>query len=110
MPDAGKGMEKTMHERGLKMTEFVAQFGLEVLHKGADFDTTLLTITDVNRPGLQFHDFYDYFDPRRLQVVGKAEIMYLKGLTEQRRRKCFCLLYTSYNGREVKTVKSVVAK
>jgi HPr kinase/phosphorylase len=49
----------------------------------------LLTITDVNRPGLQFHDFYDYFDPRRLQVVGKAEITYLKGLTEQRRRKCF---------------------
>ena len=60
-----------------------------MLNKGADFDTMLLTITDVNRPGLQFHDFYDYFDPRRLQVVGKAEITYLKGLTEQRRRKCF---------------------
>ena len=86
---AGKGMEKAMQERGLKMSEFVAQFNLEVLNKGADFDTMLLTITDVNRPGLQFHDFYDYFDPRRLQVVGKAEIMYLKGLTEQRRRKCF---------------------
>lgn len=78
-----------MQERGLKMSEFVAQFNLEVLNKGADFDTMLLTITDVNRPGLQFHDFYDYFDPRRLQVVGKAEITYLKGLTEQRRRKCF---------------------
>ena len=86
---AGKGMEKAMQERGLKMSEFVAQFNLEVLNKGADFDTMLLTITDVNRPGLQFHDFYDYFDPRRLQVVGKAEITYLKGLTEQRRRKCF---------------------
>ncbi|MCI6055140.1 HPr(Ser) kinase/phosphatase [Dysosmobacter sp. Marseille-Q4140] len=78
-----------MQERGLKMSEFVAQFNLEVLNKGTDFDTMLLTITDVNRPGLQFHDFYDYFDPRRLQVVGKAEITYLKGLTEQRRRKCF---------------------
>ena len=86
---AGKGMEKAMQERGLKMSEFVAQFNLEVLNKGTDFDTMLLTITDVNRPGLQFHDFYDYFDPRRLQVVGKAEITYLKGLTEQRRRKCF---------------------
>ena len=86
---AGKGMEKAMQERGLKMSEFVAQFNLEVLNKGADYDTMLLTITDVNRPGLQFHDFYDYFDPRRLQVVGKAEITYLKGLTEQRRRKCF---------------------
>ena len=82
-------MEKAMQERGLKMAEFVAQFNLEVLNKGSDFDTMLLTITDVNRPGLQFHDFYDYFDPRRLQVVGKAEVTYLKGLTEQRRRKCF---------------------
>ena len=86
---AGKGMEKAMQERGLKMSEFVAQFNLEVLNKGADFDTMLLTITDVNRPGLQFHDVYDYVAPRRLQVVGKAEITYLKGLTEQRRRKCF---------------------
>ena len=82
-------MEKVMQERGLKMADFVAQFNLEVLNRGADFDTMLLTITDVNRPGLQFHDFYDYFDPRRLQVIGKAEITYLKGLTEQRRRKCF---------------------
>ena len=82
-------MENAMQERGLKMSEFVAQFNLEVLNRGADFDTMLLTITDVNRPGLQFHDFYDYFDPRRLQVVGKAEITYLKGLSEQRRRKCF---------------------
>ena len=82
-------MEKVMQERGLKMADFVTQFNLEVLNRGADFDTMLLTITDVNRPGLQFHDFYDYFDPRRLQVIGKAEITYLKGLTEQRRRKCF---------------------
>lgn len=82
-------MEKVMQERGLKMADFVAQFNLEVLNRGADFDMMLLTITDVNRPGLQFHDFYDYFDPRRLQVIGKAEITYLKGLTEQRRRKCF---------------------
>ncbi len=78
-----------MQERGLKMSEFVAQCNREVLNRGTDLDTMLLTITDVIRPGLQFHDFYDYFDPRRLQVVGKAEVTYLKGLTEQRRRKCF---------------------
>ena len=78
-----------MQEHGLKITEFVKLFNLEVLNRGGDFDTALLTITDVNRPGLQFHNFYDYFDPRRLQVVGKAEITYLKGLTEEQRRKCF---------------------
>ena len=78
-----------MQERGLKITEFVSLFNLEVLNKGSDFDTAQLTITDVNRPGLQFHDFYDYFDPRRLQVIGKAEVTYLKGLTDEERRKCF---------------------
>ena len=71
-----------MRENGLKITEFVKLFNLEVLNKGSDYETAVLTITDVNRPGLQFHDFYDYFDPRRLQVIGKAEATYLKGLTE----------------------------
>ena len=84
-----KKREDTMQEHGLKISELVTLFNLEVLNKGADYDTALLTITDVNRPGLQFHNFYDYFDPRRLQVVGKAEITYLKGLTSEQRRKCF---------------------
>ena len=73
----------------MKITDFVALFDLEVLNRGSDYENALLTITDVNRPGLQFHDFYDYFDPRRLQVIGKAEVTYLKGLTETQRRKCF---------------------
>ena len=78
-----------MQEHGLKISELVALFDLEVLNRGSDYDTVLLTITDVNRPGLQFHNFYDYFDPRRLQVLGKAEITYLGGLTAEQRRKCF---------------------
>lgn len=78
-----------MRENGMKITAFVALFDLEVLNQGSDFGSALLTITDVNRPGLQFHDFYDYFDPRRLQVIGKAEDTYLKGLSSEQRRKCF---------------------
>lgn len=78
-----------MSENGLKIKEFVKVFQLEVLHEGSDYESALLTITDVNRPGLQFHDFYDYFDPRRLQVIGKAEDTYLRSLTSAQRRKCF---------------------
>ena len=78
-----------MQEHGRKISELGTLFNLEVLNRGSDYDTALLTITDVNRPGLQFHSFYDYFDPRRLQVLGKAEITYLKGLTTEQRRKCF---------------------
>jgi len=78
-----------MYEKGLKIKEFVKVFNLEVLNQGSDFDSALLTIKDVNRPGLQFHDFYDYFDPARLQVIGKAEVTYLEGLSPEHRRKCF---------------------
>ena len=63
-----------MAQNGIKITEFIDLFELEILNKGNDFNSARLTITDVNRPGLQFHAFYDYFDPRRLQVIGKAEV------------------------------------
>lgn len=78
-----------MADKGTKISVFAAFFDLEILNRGSDFDKTMLTIKDVNRPGLQFHDFYDYFDPLRLQVVGKAEATYLKGLTSEQRKKCF---------------------
>lgn len=75
-------------DRSVKLKEIVDIFHLEVLHKGDNYDTEILTITDVNRPGLQFVGFYDYFDPRRLQIIGKAEVMYLRGLSKEERRKC----------------------
>ena len=34
---------------------------------------------EVNRPGLQLAGFYDYFDPVRIQVMGKLEVSYLLG-------------------------------
>ena len=71
------------------MSRFVEVFSLEILHRGRDFDEERQFITDVNRPGLQFHGFFDYFDPRRLQVIGKAEYMYLKALDPAERKKCF---------------------
>ena len=78
-----------MNSNAMKMSEFVELFNLEVLNRGNDFNESVLTITDVNRPGLQFHGFFDYFDPRRLQVIGKAEVTYLKSLTPEERKKAF---------------------
>ena len=91
-PETGRGNEKgagRMTHSGIKITRFIEAFSLEVLHRGEDFDEAQLSITDVNRPGLQFQGFYDYFDPRRLQVIGKAEFMFLKALDSADRKKCF---------------------
>lgn len=80
---------REVSDNGLKITEFIPLFHLEVLHRGCDFETARLVVPDLNRPGLQFHSFFDYFDPCRLQVVGKMEVTFLKSLTSAQRRKCF---------------------
>ncbi|MBQ0038193.1 MAG: HPr(Ser) kinase/phosphatase [Clostridiales bacterium] len=70
-----------------KLSNLVEEFHLEVLHKGHNYDTCVITISDVNRPALQLVGFYDYFEPKRLQVLGRAEMMYLTTMPfEQRRR------------------------
>ena len=78
-----------MKGKGVKVTKFIKDFSLEVLHEGADMQEAMLTVSDLNRPGLQFQGFYDYFDPHRLQIIGRAEHMYLQGLCSEDRRKCF---------------------
>lgn len=79
--------------RSVKVKDIVEKFRLEVLYEGTDYETETLTITDVNRPGLQFVGFFDYFDPRRLQIIGKAETMFLKSYSSAERRKCFEALF-----------------
>ncbi len=75
------------NSKGISACELVKQFQLEVLYKGKDFDEPQITIPDVNRPGLQLVGFFDYFDPRRLQIMGKAETMMLSGMEPQLRQQ-----------------------
>ncbi len=41
---------------------------------------------DLNRPGMQFCGFYEYFPFERPQVIGKVEMTYLESLTTAKRR------------------------
>lgn len=85
-----------MYQNGVKLTKFVETFELEVLHAGNNYDDAVLTVVDVNRPGLQLLNFYKYFDPHRLQVIGKAELSYLNELSAEERRTRFDNLF-GYN-------------
>ena len=80
--------------RSVKVKDIVEKFQMEVVLRGENYETDLLTITDVNRPGLQFVGFFDYFDPARLQVMGKSEIMFLRSYSSEERRRCFRDLFS----------------
>ena len=71
------------------LKKMVETFHMEVLHRGRDFDTAVVTISDVNRPALQLVGFYDYFDDKRLQILGRGEMRYLDRMTEAERSRVF---------------------
>ena len=65
--------------------KFIEDFDLEVLLEGEE--DKLITVNDVNRPGLQLAGFYNYFTPERLQVIGKAEWSFLEDMKAEVRKK-----------------------
>ena len=71
------------------LKSMVETFNMEILHKGRDFDNTVVTISDVNRPALQLVGFYDYFDDKRLQILGRGEMQFLERMTEAERTRVF---------------------
>ena len=74
---------------GVHLHELVEQLNISVVYKGSDYDTALVGIKDVNRPALQLLGYFDYFDERRLQVIGMAETNMLENMTPEQRVKSF---------------------
>jgi HPr kinase/phosphorylase len=45
-----------------------------------------ISVAEVNRPGMALMGYFDYFARRRIQILGKVEIFYLRTLSEKERR------------------------
>ena len=71
------------------LQKIATEQGLTVLHAAADYATRAISTADVNRPGLQLAGFYNYFDPERLQIIGRVESTFLETLTSAQRRERF---------------------
>ena len=73
----------------VSLQEIINQFNLEPLCEGERIEDIMITTADVNRPGLQLTGFLEYFGINRIQVIGNAEMAYLRNLTEEERGKRF---------------------
>ena len=86
-------IQKDEMKGGVHLAELVEHLNLAVVNKGSSFDTALVGIKDVNRPGLQLVGFFDYFDDRRLQVIGMAETKMLESMDPEQRSRSFSRLF-----------------
>ncbi|WP_270474567.1 HPr(Ser) kinase/phosphatase [Clostridium cochlearium] len=70
---------------GVLVKNLVKDLNLEVLNKGKD--DVEMNISDINRPGLQFSGFYNYFANERVQLIGKTEWSFLDVMGPELRKK-----------------------
>ena len=73
----------------MKLGKLIKDFELEVLRGVEHYEDVLIQREDVNRPGLKLVGFFDYFDTKRLQVLGKVENTYLAQVPSEDRRRIF---------------------
>ena len=65
------------------------EHNLQLLHAAKDYETKKIVTYDVNRPAMQLAGFYNYFDPARIQIIGRVESTYLDTLSDGDRLAAF---------------------
>ena len=68
----------------IKLKDFCQKLKLELLNQ-VEVEEMDINVSDINRPGMQFCNFYEYFAYERPQVIGKVEMTYLETLMPDKR-------------------------
>ncbi|GHV48729.1 HPr kinase/phosphorylase [Clostridia bacterium] len=71
------------------------EFELETIYSPCELSEIPVCSNDVNRPGLQFAGFFEYYDNTRLQIAGKAEFAYLEQYPPEKRTTAFDELFST---------------
>ena len=78
----------------VSLKKIINEFKLEVIFIQKESEEILIDETEVNRPGLQLMGFYEYFNPERIQIIGKVEFAYLSTLDEKTRHERLEMLFS----------------
>ena len=78
-----------LKEFSVTLGQLITEFQFELIYGPEGFEKIEITTDDVNRPGFQLAGFFDYFEPQRLQIMGKAENAYVEQFDEAKRTDIF---------------------
>ncbi|MCH5185724.1 MAG: HPr(Ser) kinase/phosphatase [Oscillospiraceae bacterium] len=83
----------TENEFSIPLTRVIDEYQLEKVYVPDNLDEVLVWSADVNRPGLQLAGFFDYFDGKRIQIIGKVEVTYLEQFPTEKRFELLEMLF-----------------
>ena len=85
MEDFDKVQEDTI---SIPLSDVIRDHALEVLYLPDAAENIKVTSKQINRPGLPLAGFFDHFEKVRLEIIGKAEYLYIKSLSKEDRALC----------------------
>ncbi|MBQ8840581.1 MAG: HPr(Ser) kinase/phosphatase [Clostridia bacterium] len=67
------------------LTKLIEEFKLMSIYSPENLADIKITRAEIHRPGLPLTGFFDYFDPERIQIMGRVETIYLEKLSQKER-------------------------
>ena len=69
------------------LSRIIKEFSLEILNIPKPADEIMVSSAEINRPGLQMAGYFEFFDEKRIQIIGKSEESFLARFTEEKATK-----------------------
>ena len=77
-----------MHTKfSVSLDRIIKEFSLEILNIPESAEEIMISSAEINRPGLQMAGYFEFFDEKRIQLIGKSEESFLKRFTEEKAEK-----------------------
>ncbi len=68
----------------VSLEKIIKEFSLEVLNLPTSAEEIMISSAEVNRPGLHMAGYFEFFDPDRIQIIGKSEESFIKRFTDEK--------------------------
>ncbi|MBO5374790.1 MAG: HPr kinase/phosphorylase, partial [Clostridia bacterium] len=78
-------MDTAQSNYSVPLTQIIEEFNLEIIYAPENLKDIMISHADIIRPGLPLAGFFEYFDPNRIQIIGRVESIYLSKLTPNER-------------------------
>ena len=69
----------------VSIAKIIKDIRLQEVYLPRTAEEIMISSRDINRPGIEIAGFFDYFDEKRVQVLGRAELALLKEMEPERR-------------------------
>ena len=62
----------------VSLSNIISEFSLETLALETNAEEIMISSAEINRPGLHIAGYFDFFDEKRIQIIGKSEEGFLR--------------------------------